>query len=98
LYRMKSTNRRVTVQSFNEGPPVTLTVNVEGKFNLVVMERAVFGIDPDDLEPCDLPGDDEMLGSAMTHEQVDENIDALRVAVRPDLWAMGSDGKAKRKS
>jgi hypothetical protein len=38
-------------------------VVVTGEFNLVTHERSVFGIDPDDLEECDLPGADEPLGS-----------------------------------
>lgn len=97
LYRMKSTGHRVMVYSFSEGDPVTLTVDVLGDFNLVAFERRVFGIDPDDLEPCDAPQPGEPVGSVMTQDDVADNIDGLRVAVRPDLWAMGDDGKAKRK-
>lgn len=95
LYRMKSTGHRVTLLSFSEDG--TMRVNITAQYNLLVFERQVFGIDPDDLEPCDLPGPDEHVGVMMSGEDVDENIDALRVAVRPDLFVMGEDGKAVRK-
>lgn len=66
LYRMKSTKQRVTVYSISDTPTdppvVTLTVNVTGEFNFVTHERQVFGIDPDDLEECDLPEPGERLG------------------------------------
>lgn len=59
LYRLKTTGQRVYIISFSEpeesGGKVTLRVVVSGKFNLVAFERGVFGIDPDDLEECDLP-------------------------------------------
>ena len=60
LYKMKSTGRRVTIVSYAEDR--TVTVAVTGDYNLVALERQVFGINPDDLEECDLPGDDEPLG------------------------------------
>lgn len=95
LYRLKSTGQRVTIRSIaTDG---TLTVNVTGQFNLISHARAVFGIDADDLEPADLPGPDEPVGEAMSQREVAENIDVLRVQVRPDLWAMGDDGVARRK-
>jgi hypothetical protein len=95
LYRLKSTGQRVTLRSIaSDG---TVTVNVTGQFNLVTHERAVFGIDPDDLEPCDPPPPGEPVGSAMTQQEVEDNIDALRVQVRPDLWYMGEDGVARRR-
>lgn len=97
LYRMKSTGHRVTIYSYSDSEPVTLTVNVTGDYNRVLHERRVFGIDPDDLEPCDLPSPDEPTGALMSQEEVGENIDALRLAIRPDLWTMGADGKAIRK-
>jgi hypothetical protein len=95
LYRLKSTGQRVTLQSISSGG--TVTVNVTGQFNLVSHERAVFGIDPDDLEPCDLPAPGEPLGAAMTQQEAMDNIDTLRVQVRPDLWVMGDDGIARRR-
>ena len=55
-----------------------------------MFDREVFGIDPDTLELCDPPGDTEVVGTILTHDQVDENIDMLRVFMRPRpfyLWA-----------
>jgi hypothetical protein len=95
LYRLKTTNQRVILLSISENN--TITVAVTGQFNLVTHERQVFGINPDDLEPCDLPAEDEMVGSAMTDDEVEENIDVLRVMVRPDLWYLNAEGKAVRK-
>lgn len=60
LYKMRSTGLRVTIVSYSESR--TVTVAVTGDYNLVALERQVFGINPNDLEECDLPGDDEMLG------------------------------------
>lgn len=66
LFRMQSTGHRVTVHGFSQHVDdgrITLMVDVTGRFNLVVMERRVFGVDPEDLEPCELPAKDEKLGS-----------------------------------
>lgn len=60
LYRLKTTGQRVTVSSYGEDG--TICVAVSGQFNLVMHERIVHGIDPGDLEPCDLPGLDEPVG------------------------------------
>lgn len=91
LYKMKSTGHRVTLSSFNEDG--TVTVNVLAEFNEVLLhERAVFGVNPDNLEPTEVP---EKRGIAILNDkEVERNIDAMRVLVRPDLWEMGSDGKA----
>lgn len=99
LYRLKSSGHRVTLCSFgeHEDGTVTLTVNVTGEFNAVMFERSVFGISPDDLEECELPTEDESTGTLMGPQDVDANIDALRVMVRPDLFAMNEHGKAVRK-
>ena len=96
LYLMKETGQRVTLVSFSEDG--TLTVCVSGEFNLVMHERNVFGINPDDLEPCELPTKGEALGSVLSSEEVEENLDALRCMVRPDLWRMGDDGIAVKKT
>ena len=84
LYRMRSTGHRVTVHSYGEGEngSVTLTVNVTGKYNLLAFERRVFGIDPDDLSECDLPGADEPVGSADLSIE-----DAARLAGMPPRGA-----------
>lgn len=66
LYKLKSTNQRVTLLSISEPDKegkVTCRVNVSGEFNLVAMERAVFGIAVEDLEECDLPQPGELRGS-----------------------------------
>lgn len=85
LYRMKD-GRRVTVVSFGERPDghVTLTVNISGEFNIVTFERSVFGIEPDDLEPCDLPPEGERVGALLTDEA---DIRAYVDAVRPHVLA-----------
>lgn len=60
LYLMKSSGHRVTLCSYDEDG--TVTVNVTGEYNRVLFSRSVFGISPDDLEECDLPGPDEDVG------------------------------------
>jgi len=95
LWLLKASNHKVVVVGYNEAG--TLTVAVTGKFNAVMFERNVFGIKPEDLEPCELPGPNEVTGSLLTQEETEANQDAIRVAVRPDLWAMGPGGKAVRK-
>lgn len=95
LYLLKSTGQRVTLASISENH--TVTVNVLGEFNLVIHERQVFGINPDDLVPCDLPPPNEPVGALLTDQDVVDNIDAMRVMVRPDLWVLDSNGKAVRK-
>ncbi len=95
LFKMKSTGQRVIVHSVSEDG--TVTVSVSAQFNAVLMERSVFGVDPDDLEPCELPAENEIVGAVLSQEGADENIDVLRVMVRPDLWEMGVDGTAVRR-
>lgn len=82
LYRMKSTGSRVTLVGFGEHDDgsVTMTIYIGGKFNAVIFERQVFGVSPDDLEPCELPGADEPLGVLLTD---DAAIDAMVETVRP---------------
>jgi hypothetical protein len=80
LYRMNSTGQRVTLHSYSENG--TVTVNVTGEYNFVTFERQVFGISPDDLEECDLPGPDELIGAVLTEDtEVDAFIDS-EVAAR----------------
>ena len=82
LYRMKSSGQRVTIVSFgeHEDGSVTLTVNVTGQFNFVTFDRSVFGVDPDDLEPCDLPSKNEFLGTMLSEQK---DIEAFVEAARP---------------
>lgn len=100
LYRIGPNGHRVTLLSFGEEKDgsVTLTVNVSAEFNMVMFERQVFGVKPEDLEPCDLPAADEILGAMIPTDQVDDHIDDLRLMVRPDLWTRDPHtGKAVRK-
>jgi hypothetical protein len=60
LYRLKVSGHRCTIHSYSEDGSVT--VNVTGDYNRVLFGRRVFGIPPDGLEECDLPGPDEDLG------------------------------------
>jgi hypothetical protein len=79
LYRMKSTGHRVVLHAFDEelSDKVTLKVKVLGRFNLVHFDRIVFGIDPGDLEECDLPAEDEPLGAVLTNEEVGKAIEGV---------------------
>lgn len=83
LYRLKtgSGHQRVFVTAFDEenDDRVTLRIAVTGQFNLVAFERQVFGIDPKDLEECELPEAGEPLGSAnLSIEEARELFDAAR--------------------
>ena len=100
LYLMKSSDHIVSVVSFGEADDgeVTLTVNVSGDYNVVLFEREVFGVDPDDLVPCDPPAANAATGALLSGDEVDANLDQLRVLVRPDLWSMDADGTANRKN
>jgi hypothetical protein len=65
LYLLKTSGHRVTIYAYdeNEDGTVSLQVNIEGRYNLIVTERRVFGVKPEDLEECDLPKKDEDVGS-----------------------------------
>ena len=95
LYCLKSTGQRVVVYSFADDG--TMSVAISAKFNAVLFENLVFGINPNDLEECELPLSDECLGAVLSQEEVAENLEALRVVIRPDLWAMDDNGNAVRK-
>ncbi len=99
LFRMKSTGQRVQVVAVNEheGDEPTLTVAVRPEWNFVTFGRNVFGIPLDDLEPCELPGPDELVGAMLDEHEVDANIDELRLMVRPDLFERDTDGAVVRK-
>ena len=66
LYKLKGSGHRVFITKFDEREDgeVTLSVGVTGEFNAVLSERQVFGVPIDDLEECDLPDNDEILGNA----------------------------------
>jgi hypothetical protein len=66
LYRLKNGGHKVFIHSIDEpadNSEPTLKVIVSGQFNMVCFERTVFGIKPSDLEECDLPSPDEIIGS-----------------------------------
>lgn len=73
LYRLKSSGHRCTIYSFNSDDrsdaPVSLSVDVTGEFNKIAFARRVFGIDPEDLEECELPAAGEPLGVEMDDAQ-----------------------------
>jgi len=85
LYSLKSSNHKVTIYSYSEDG--TVTVNVSGDFNAVIFERQVFGIKPEDLEECDLPPADAILGAVLTDEA---SIEAVLPLMRA---AMGKEPK-----
>lgn len=99
LYRMKDTGSRVTVESFSEAKDgsVTVTVAIGGDYNIVFFEREVFGVNPDNLEPCEPPPQNKATGAILSQNDVSENIDMLRVMLAPDIWETGPDGQSRRK-
>jgi hypothetical protein len=79
LYLLKTSNHRVFPYSYSEDG--TITVVVSGDYSAVMFERRVFGINPDDLVECDLPDDNEVLGTMLTEEEdVKEYCSILRKA------------------
>jgi len=82
LYRLKTTGSRVTLYSYSEDG--TITVNITGEYNALMFDRQVFGIKPEDLEECDLPSEDERLGTILTKE---EDVNAFIDIVRPTILA-----------
>lgn len=55
LYRMKSTGQIASIYSYSEDRTVTVYISGENNPGMIVLDRQVFGIDPDDLEPCERP-------------------------------------------
>lgn len=79
LYKMKS-EHRCTIISFGEEKDggISLRVLITGQFNRIMFDRQVFGVSPDDLEPCDLPSPDEILGAVLTKDKdIDAFVDVL---------------------
>lgn len=64
LYRIKETGHRGTIRVYQEHTDgsVTVSLQVDGRFNRVLFSRVVFGIKPEDIEECDLPAPGEDLG------------------------------------
>ena len=65
---------RVFVCGWNEEGTVHLAVT--GQFNRITHERQVFDADPTDLIECDLPDKGELVGFALSHDEVMECCDA----------------------
>lgn len=80
LYLLKTSGHRVTLYSFSEDG--TVTVNVSGEYNALAFDRQVFGVSPDDLEECDLPGTDEVIGTVLTEAQ---DVEAFIDIIRPEV-------------
>jgi hypothetical protein len=100
LYRLKESGHRVFIEGVGENTEegvVTLTVVVSGAFNRVAFDRVVYGIPPDGLEPCALPEPGEPLGTLLTPEEVEKNIDLVRATARPDLFVLDEAGSLHRK-
>ena len=91
LYMMKPTMQRVTLVSYSENG--TVTVDVGSQWNFVTFEREVFGVDPANLEECDLPADDEPTGAVLTTES---SVRSYCEVLRADMLAKGPNVRAKR--
>lgn len=77
LYQLDNGDR-VTVRSFCEDG--TVTVSVSGQFNVVLFDREVFGVSPDDLTECDLPEEGEVVGTLIP-EPTEDDFKMLREAM-----------------
>ena len=97
LFLLKTTGQRVAIVAYGEDGTVRVEVSACVNPGLL-FDRTVFGINPDDLEPCDIPDDAGPHEPVLSTEEVVENIDALRVMIRPDLFVMGTDGTATRRA
>lgn len=71
LYLMKSTGQRVLVIGYDEmkDGSICLKVFVSAEFNFVTFERQVFGVPQEDIEPCELPSKDEIVGAMLTEDK-----------------------------
>ena len=78
LYLLTSSGHRVTIHSYSDDGK-HCQVDVLGKYNLLTMERRVFGVKLADLVECDLPEADEPVGAVYTE---DAEIDAFLKRVR----------------
>jgi len=72
LFRLADSGHRCHVIGYSEilgGDKVTLQVAITGRFNLINFGRRVFGVKPEDLTECELPGPDEPVGTTMTDDE-----------------------------
>ena len=82
---------------YDNNDKLSLTVSVLGKYNRIDFERDVFGIDPKELTPCDLPKADEPLGVYVPEEILPGYLDIIRLHIRPDLWERDANDKVVRR-
>ena len=82
LYLMRPTGQRVTILAYSEDG--TVRVDVSAQWNCLIFERQVFGIDPGDLEECELPNETELTGAAITEE---EDVKAFCKMLHDDMGA-----------
>jgi hypothetical protein len=107
LYRLKSSGHRVRLYSVDEpedGSAPTVKVDVLGRFNIVAFDLRVFGVNPADLEECDLPADHEPLGAVLSPEETTAVIEgvapgeprmrAIRAAVERSIQERAPKGDA----
>lgn len=65
LFRLKN-GPRVYVMGYDvdkETQAVSLIVDIDARFNCVVLEHLLSGVPPEDLTECELPGPDERVGT-----------------------------------
>ncbi len=90
LYRLSPTNSRVVVTGYDEteNGGCTVRIAVLAKYNFVFFERSVFGVKPENLEECDLPGPDDKVGFSLgrkpTDEELSQHIEERRAKMQPD--------------
>lgn len=92
LYYHEPSKRRVTLISYSEDR--TVSVAVTGQYNLVSMERSVFGIPIDELVECSLPSPDEPLGAVLTRDEAEAALAAGNTADER-LHAVGEAAREK---
>lgn len=69
LYLLKTTGQKGTIESFGEDG--TIRMQFDGRFCKVVFAKSVFGLKPDDIEECELPGPDEEVGNYCEENDID---------------------------
>ena len=82
LYRLAGKNR-VTILSYAEDG--TVRVSITGEYNRVLFSRNVFGVNPDELEECELPQPGEDLGD--TSQEAGYSDEDVREILIPRLKA-----------
>jgi mRNA-degrading endonuclease RelE of RelBE toxin-antitoxin system len=65
LYKLRTTGYRVVICAIEDDASVT--VSVPRQYNETMYDGMLFGVDPDDLEPCELPGEHEIVVKRTWH-------------------------------